>query len=426
MKDNKTYAAGLGKEPTDLKLLLLYFIKNVRFGIYLTIVFTVLFALVYYMKTFTLADQKQYTAKGELYLEYATDVRLDNVYINDYTWQNLAKTDKVTEYVLDRVSFSVTREELDAAVTAELVSDVRFVTITATMDEPEEAVELARLYQEAIIMMAEEMVDINNVVIYTDADNASAPEVENKVVSMAIVGAITGVILSVFLIIFLYLMDDSVYVPVSAERRFGIPVIGVVYRRKDKGNKTSNADWEADREWTEEEKREDWDLDAIKQNFKVLSRNCSNVAVTDASVHPVGEYPFDALLQVKFMLEQDETLQIARGDLEESAQHFSSLSYRLDKKDPISKNALVAEECAGYDGTVLLVRAGEHNFNEVERCINLLLKQGCNIVGILLYDADKWLLDAYYFTPVTPFRKKYKEEKSRNEEDENTDEKFYF
>ena len=100
-----------------------------------------------------------------------------------------------------------------------------------------------------------------------------------------------------------------------------------------------------------------------------------NIAVTDISIKPASERAFETLLHLKLLNEQEEMTEIAKGDLAEEDACFSAPNFRLDSKDAFKENADVAAECAKYDGTILLVRAGEHNAQVVERAINFLEEQ---------------------------------------------------
>ena len=116
--------------------------------------------------------------------------------------------------------------------------------------------------------------------------------------------------------------------------------------------------------------------------------------------------------------------EIARGDLAEENACFSATNFRLDCKSAFEEDAEVATECAKYDGTILLVREGEHNTQVIERAINILNKQGCNIIGVLLYDADAWIMKFYYYKPVSVFATKNKavvKKKAEQTEDIDTD-----
>ena len=84
-EQKKFFSCKYENEPADLKMLLIYFIKRMRFVVYFAVFGAVLFAAVYYLKTFVFVDEHQYVARSELYLVYADEVRLENVYINEQT-----------------------------------------------------------------------------------------------------------------------------------------------------------------------------------------------------------------------------------------------------------------------------------------------------------------------------------------------------
>lgn len=400
-------------EPTDLKLLLLYFLKRSRFVVYSVIIGALLFASVYYLKTFVLVEEKSYVATGELYLVYADDVRLDNVYINDYTWQNLVQTDVALEFALERIDSEVTEEFLKSAVTAGLVSDVRFVTLKVTTNDPELSVEIAQAYQEAIIQLGEEMVDIDKVTVFTNADTATEITTDNRVVRMAVTGAVTGAVLSFFAILLQYVFDDSIYVAGQFERRYAIPVIGVVLRRKKDSYRN-----EMRVGVTEKRKEENgqrlWANRVIQMNYRTFCGNNKVIAVTDLSTDSDADYAFEILEEAKQKLEQEELMALATGALKEEQALYTLSEYCLQQVNAINKDAQGILQCAEAEGTILMVPAGAHNGKLIERAINLLCKQGCNIVGALIYDGDPRLLKAYYFEPVL-FTSKDKREDAEEE-----------
>ena len=261
-------------EPADLKLLLIYFIKRVRFIAYFASFGALLFASVYYMKTFVFVDEHQYVATSELYLIYADDVRLDNVYINDYTWQNLVHTDKAIDYAMEYIGdASVTEEYLKEVVWAGLESDVRFVTLKVTTDNPERSIQIAQAYQLAIKSLGEEMVDIDTVSVFTEADSAEEIVSDDRTLRMAITGAVIGGLLAMFGIVLQYVFDDSIYVAKQFEQRFGIPVLGICLKMKKGeiiaenmvGQKNAVA------------KSRLWGRQAIKLNYKSLTKNCKKI-----------------------------------------------------------------------------------------------------------------------------------------------------
>lgn len=400
-------------EPADLKLLFIYFYKRIRFVAYFAIIGALSFASVYYFKNFVFVDEHQYVATSELYLVYADDVRLDNVYINDYTWQNLVHTDKAIDCAMEYIDdASVTEEFLKEAVSAGLVSDVRFVTLEVTTNDPELSIRIAQAYQIAIKELGEEMVDIEAVSVFTEADSAEEITYDDRTFRMACTGAVVGGILAIFGIIFQYVFDDSIYVAKQFEQRFGIPVLGICLKMK-KGeviaeNMVGQKNIVA--------KSRLWGRQAIKLNYKALTKDCKKIVVTDTAVRSKSEFPFQILKDAKQKLEQDELLAIAMGNMKDDDAFFTSPDYEITRVESINDDVDVVEECAKAEGVILMVQMGAHNSKLLERAIDVLVKQGCNILGALLYDGDSTLLKMYYFDSL-PFGNKG----DKQDEDEDTD-----
>lgn len=403
-------------EPADLKLLLIYFIKRVRFIAYFASFGALLFASVYYMKTFVFVDEHQYVATSELYLIYADDVRLDNVYINDYTWQNLVHTDKAIDYAMEYIGdASVTEEYLKEVVWAGLESDVRFVTLKVTTNDPELSIQIAQAYQFAIKALGEEMVDIDTISVFTEADSAEEIVSDNRTLRMAITGAVIGGLLAMFGIVLQYVFDDSVYIAKQFEQRFGIPVLGICLKMKKGeiiaenmvGQKNTVA------------KSRLWGRQAIKLNYKSLTKNCKKIVVADTAIRSKSEFLFQILKDAKQKLEQDELLAIAMGNMRDEDAFFTSPDYEIMRVESINDDVDVVEECAKAEGVILMVQMGAHNGKLLERAIDVLVKQGCNILGALLYDGDPSLLKMYYYDAL-PFGSRG--DKQDDDEDTDTDE----
>ncbi len=411
-ENRKLFACRYENEPADLKLLLIYVLKRIRFVIYFMLFGALVFASVYYLKTYVLVEEKEYVATGELYLVYADDVRMENIYINDYTWQKLVQTDKAIDYALEHIDSTVSEEYLKEVVTAGLVSDVRFVTLKVTTNDPDLSVEIAQAFQGAIVELGEEMIDIESVKVFTEADSAEEITGDDRTLRMACTGAIIGTLLSLFGIIMQYIFDDSVYVISQFERRFGIPVMGICIHAK--GNEVAGEKIVGRKNKLDPSRL--WGRQAIKVNFRAFTKDCKKIVAVDMALKTKTDVPFEILRDAKQKLEQDELLAVAMGDLKEEDTFFAAEDYELIKTGSINENAEVVTECAKADGVVLMVPCGAHNGKILERAIDLLIKQDCNIVGALLYDGNASLLKMYYYDALLFGKKSDKEEDSQEEE----------
>lgn len=413
-KKRSFFSCKYENEPADLKLLLIYFIKRIRFVCYFAIFGALIFASVYYLKTFVFVEEHQYVATGELYLIYADDVRLENVYINDHTWQNLVHTDKAIDCAMEYIDdATVTEDFLKEAVTAGLVSDARFVTLKVTTNNPELSIQIAQAYQIAIKELGEEMVDIDTISVFTEADSAEEIISDNRTFRMACTGAVIGTVLSFLGIILQYVFDDSIYIAKQFEQRFGVPVIGICLRAKK--NETVSENLVGQKGGAAKSRL--WGRQVIKLNFRTLTADCQKIAVTDTSLRNKNEFPFELLRDAKQKLEQDELLAIAMGNLKDEDAFYTSANHSLLRLAPINEDAEVATECAKADGVILLVQMGAHNGKLLERTMDLLVKQDCNVIGALLYDGDPSLLKMYYFDPL-PFGSRSERQDEEEEAEE--------
>ena len=281
---------------------------------------------------------------------------------------------------------------------AGLVSDARFVELKVTTNDPELSIQIAQAYQIAIKELGEEMVDIDTVTVFTEADSAEEITVNNRTFRMACTGAVIGAVLTFFGIALQYVFDDSVYTANQFERRYGIPVIGICLKAKKNevvgeslvGQKSSVA------------KARLWGRQVIKLNYKKLTSDCKKIVVTDTAIRGKSDFAFELLRDAKMKLEQDELLAIAMGSLEDEKAFYTSSDYELIRKASVSEDADVAADCSDADGVIIMVQMGAHNGKLLERALDLLVKQECNVVGALLYDGDASLLKMYYFESL-PF-----------------------
>lgn len=399
-------------EPADLKLLLIYFLRKLRYVLYLAIIGAVLFSVVYYFMNFVLVKEHDYVATGELYLVYSDEVRIENIYINDYTWQNLVHSDKVMYEAMRYIDSNLTEEQIKSAVTAGLVSDVRFVTLKVTTQNPDLSVEIAQAFQKALVTVCEEMADIQSVTVFTEADSAEEIVTDDRTVRMACTGAVIGSLLAAFCIVLQYVFDDSIYVPVQFERRFDIPVLGLCLRGKMAETNVENIVGQKKIRGS----ARIWNMQGIKMNYKVFTKDCKTIAVADTSMRGNADVAFEILKDAKEKLERDELLAIAMGELPKENEFYSSGEYQLFQTASINIDASVVEECAKADGVILLVRMGAHNAKLLERAVDLLIKQNCNIVGALLYDGEPSFLKMYYYDPLLFVNRERKDFSDEEEE----------
>ncbi|MBR4580406.1 MAG: hypothetical protein IKO32_04150 [Lachnospiraceae bacterium] len=341
------------KEPLNLKLLMLFLLKKIWILLCASVLMAILFGGIYYLKNYVFAPAPDYVATSQLYLTYADDVRLENVYINDYTWQVLADSDACIEEAKKNLSFDADRQYLIDAANACLESDVRLVTVTAVDKDPNRAVEVANAYEVAIQKLGERMVDVDEVQIFTSANSAVKKEWDNRTLRMSITGAVVGFAAALVFLLFAFAVDDSVYLPENTYIRYSIQTIACF----DKAGNTLDK----------------WKKRAAEINLEKLLEGKNKVYLSDISG----------------------TSCIDEKKIDDMKQHLGEAGKILVSAPGVLEDADAAAAMKDGDGVIVLIKAGAGNGKQIEEAIRFLNIQEIEILGAILYDADKKSLACY-------------------------------
>ncbi|MBQ6904412.1 MAG: hypothetical protein IJQ26_07805 [Lachnospiraceae bacterium] len=199
----------------------------------------------------------QYEAKAQFYLHFVENATDDKVYdhYNAYTWNDLLKSDPVQILIRECAENAISvssypeggafieetgrenmpevclrmYEEGTLTLTALQPSDIRILWITAACEEADCAAWFARTVSRALVLYGEENEVFRSIEVLQEEAPARVTYPE-RAKTAAVTGGVLGLIAAVFALLMLHLLDDAVYVPEDAERRYGLPVVAVLPR----------------------------------------------------------------------------------------------------------------------------------------------------------------------------------------------------
>lgn len=340
-------------EKFNLRLLFIYVLKK---SLYLLIgagIGAVLFGGVYFLAHNVFAPAPKYTATGKLYLEYTDAVKLDNVYINSFTWDDISRTDDVYNRFLEYMwppnqDFIPPREETEAKMNTTLLTDVRVLTITGTDDSPEMAIRIADAYMNAITDFALATNDIVEVKVLTPVTEAKTPVEFNRLARTTLLGVVAGVVITFFIICFAFAADTSYYIPETFEERYKIPVLATFV-----GNEIS-----------------EWEKSAMKLKLDKVKGPSGVITIADAVVGNANEKVAEVCTAL--LGEESVAKVYSPGEIPDSA-----------------------DELAKAETVILLVEASAHNSGVTERTLEFLKFVEVDVKGVILYNADRFIYNAY-------------------------------
>ena len=309
-------------------------------------------ALIYGVVWLSVSGQRQYQQTSKYYLTFGYEENGEVAdYYNAYTWNDLlfsitSISDVIEEELPDGVSLSEAQE----AIEADILSDVRLLTITVTHSDPDAVQQMTNAVEDALVRYGA------NAIQFTSIDFLSSSEVEAVVVSdrtrnAVLLGAVLGFLAAAVWLWLREVLDDGIYVPEDAVRRYGIPVLLIL---PAKG--------------------------AVLPDFLIRDNNDA-LRVLEGTGGGAGARAVQIVCEDT--AQAQETAQLLRD------------SYHV--------NAAAALQTP--DMTLLVIPFGRANGTRTEHLIEHLRAQGQEIDGIVLTGADGRFLAQYYGTGHAKGRK---------------------
>lgn len=183
-------------------------------------------ALIYLGMHTVWEGQREYRAVSKLYLDFAAD-ETGQVYqeYNGYTWNDLMKTDPILDVIMEELGASYDREEVAEAIKAEILSDLRLLTITVTTKNQEKTDAILRAADYSLEMLgqtAKEFIQIQTI----QEDTAALVVADSRLAQAVCLGAAGALVTAVLLLLFCYILDDRIVTPTDLRAVTELPFAG--------------------------------------------------------------------------------------------------------------------------------------------------------------------------------------------------------
>lgn len=327
---------------------------------------------------------KEYSRETKYYIDFAEDsTGIGYGYYNDYTWNDLMKSDDILNYTMSLLPEDISKETVENAVVADIISDVRLLTITVTTSDASVTDCIADATAKSLVHFPEDIKEIDGIRVIRDE------EVEEIIVgdltkNFGVFGLVFGAVVSLFGLWLVYCMDSSVYLPKDIENRFHIPVLGVMYKE---GNEKEDAadnreEFRANAGYLLKGKRQIallWLGDNSKiKTFEQTEDKQQNNDVTNGQ----GEKTVGKTAQ-KIVQVMKDAIGVAETEVTEA--------FLADGNVPDY------EALRQADAVVGIFSYGGADGKTAERYLSDLKKQDCEISAAVLCNADRKMYRRYYF-----------------------------
>lgn len=205
-------------EGMDVKKYMLCLLRRLPLLLCMVIGGALIGMIVYTIVRTVPESEREYQAFTKVQLDFAAD-ETGEVYqaYNGYTWNDLMATDPIMNLTLGNLSSDYTREEVETAIRAEILSDIRILTVTVTTGSAARTDEILGAVVQALESYGEQAKEF--LAIYAiQTTQAELVVADSRMVQAVLVGAMLGLLLGLFGISFYYLMDDRILVAGDARK----------------------------------------------------------------------------------------------------------------------------------------------------------------------------------------------------------------
>lgn len=220
--DRDSYA----NEGMDIKKYMLCLLERLPFLLGALIGGALLGAVVYTIVRTVPESEREYAAYAKIELDFAAD-ETGEAYqaYNGYTWNDLMATDPIMNLILENLSADYDREEVAAAMRAEILSDIRILTLTVTTHSAARTDEILGAAVQALEsygVQAKEFLAINGI----QTTQAKLVVADSRMTQAVLVGALLGFLISFFGLSLYYVMDDRILVVGDIRKATEAPFLG--------------------------------------------------------------------------------------------------------------------------------------------------------------------------------------------------------
>ena len=393
-RDKSMWEGSYGKEPFDLRLTVLRLIRKADKILVLTLVGTIVFGGGYYVKNVILQSEPAYAATSTYKVQYVEEpTQAGDYYINETSWNTLLDTKEFLDAVQQHLAagaeaggfpVEITNEELKEAISAKLPSDWHVPTTTVETNDMQKSLLIGAAVEAAMTEeLAETTDEVSSIRVMDPALTATEVKADVRPVRAVILSAVLSLFFAVVVFLLQETGDDSIWLPSTLRRRYGLPVLGTVHSRE------------------------------LQENINYLLKDKKQIAVcsVDVDIDPaevIGALPGkeSALPEEGAVLPVKGSVLSRKGNTlpgEESSLSGEGVSLS-GEWTAVPAPLICPESCEvlrKMDGIVLVVRAGRHAGKPLEYVLDYLSQQDCEVTAALLWEADEKLLDAYYMFQKT-------------------------
>ena len=362
----------------DLKRLVLYLQKRIWLAVILAVLGATCGGVIYQVAR-SVKMPVEYEAVSKLYISFGHDENGEVYqYYNGYTWNDLLDTDPILDLVMQELP-GYEREKVMEATTAEILSDIRLLTVRVRGEDEKFVREIKSALESGLREYARDSEELDQIKVI----RSGVPERvywDDRTTAACVAGGVLLGVISLIVIGFHYVLDESIYVQEDIEKKYHCKALGILTRNQ-KGLQPYARELKANIHYTLGDKR----------TFAILD---------------MADHADTRRLEIERLLDREGLEAYSSSGYEEVGLNWSvpkeeDESGKSSEWDVLAFNAnvLSEDECRQIreaGGVMLLLPFGTDTGRKTARILSFLKNQDCKVLGMIIAQADEEFLNRYY------------------------------
>lgn len=210
----------------DLKKLGLCFVRRCWIVVLAAVIGAVIGGALYTFASVVPEAEREYRAVSKVYLDFAAD-ETGEVYqhYNGYTWNDLMATDPILDVTMQYLPEGYDRAEVAAVTKAEILSDVRLLTITITTHDADKCTAILKATGQSLTALGNTAKEFRQISVI-QTTTAQLVTADDRTVQAVSAGIVAAVILTLLGMMFYYVLDDRIMTASDLKQVTDAPFIG--------------------------------------------------------------------------------------------------------------------------------------------------------------------------------------------------------
>ncbi len=281
----------------DMKKLMLCFAGKIWMVLLAAVIGAVFGGIVYTAVNTVPESKREYQAMSKIYLDFAAD-ETGEVYqeYNGYTWNDLMATDPILDVTMQYLPKDYTREEVIEATAAEILSDLRLLTVTVTAHDADRCNEILRATGQSLTDRGNAAKEFRKIEVIRTTE-AKLMAADDRLMQAVLVGAVAAAAAAVLGMLLYYVLDDRIMVAADLRQMTDAAFVGYIG-----AGKRLEQDYEANLAYLRN-KRGNIAVFPLRQNVAVTEEEWKKLCAADGVILEVPYGKIHAVY-LDYMIEQ--------------------------------------------------------------------------------------------------------------------------